>query len=340
MPLPLRPSCLPAALGPLPHPTAREAWDLHARYLPTILPLPLLAGAGEDPAALAADGFGGAAIGIDQLELDRETAFAALDDLYVAYLQDRATTRALDLAALDEWTQREPQIKRAEVVSTILMGPISLALRLIDDEARPALMNEVLVDALAKHLHLRVQWQQQVLARSARSVLHWLYEPYLDIVGSPFSPVDWAGARYLIEETFGMTPGIRAMWVAEGTDLPALLADEIVEVVGLPLPQPNVAEGWAPVLQEFIRRRGAIGWGIVPQTTEGLAHARVGRLAARFNAVLRALEDGGLPALDVVRASLIMPEDTLDHLYPSEAEAVLGLMTQLSGMLRHSYGLD
>ncbi len=340
MPLPFRPNCLPAALGPLPHPTAQAAWDAYTRHLPAILPLPLLAADGEEPATLAVEGFGGVTIALDHLRFDREAALAALDDLYLAYLQDRAATRSLDLAALDAWAQREVQVKRAECVSTLLMGPISLALRLVDDDAQPALGSRVLVDALAKHVYLRLQWQHMQVRRGARCVLQWLYEPYLDIVGSPFAPINWPEVHQLLEETIGAAGGVAGIWVGEATDVPALIEGAVVEVIGLPLPLPNVVESWAPALSAFIRRGGAIGWGIVASTTEGLAHARVGRLAARFGAVLRALEDAGLPTAEVVRASIIMPEDTLGRLYPSEAEAVLALTNQLSGLLRHSYGLD
>ena len=339
MPLPFRPNCLPTALGPMPHATAQAAWDACIRHLPPILPLPLLAADGEEPATLAVEGFGGVTIALDHLRFDRVAAHAALDDLYLAYLQDRASTRALDLAALDGWTERAAQIKRAECVSTVLMGPISLALRLVDADGQPALGSPVLVDALGKHLYLRLQWQMLV-RRGARCVLQWLYEPYLDIVGSPFAPLGWPDAHHLLEETLGAADGVHGVWVGEATDVPALLAGTLVEVLGLPLPLPNVVETWAPALHDLIRRRGAIGWGIVPSTAEGLAHARVGRLAARFGAVLRALDDAGLPTAEVVRASIIMPEDTLGKLYPSEAEAVLALTNQLSGLLRHSYGLD
>ncbi len=340
MPLPFRPNCLPAALGALPHPTAREAWESCLRHVPAVLPLPLLATDGEDPATLAADGFGGASIALDQLHFDRAAASDALDDLYLAYLQNQWMTRALDLAALDEWTIRDAQIRRASAVCTLLMGPISLALRLVDDDGRPALVDDVMVDALSKHLHLRLHWLQTTIGRSARVVLHWLYEPYFDTVGTPFSPVDWPTARHIVQETFGSGSGVRGLWVGAATDVPALLESAAVEVLGVPLPAPATAAGWAEALRAFIGRGGVIGWGIVPQTVEGLPRARVGRLAAGFGEVLRALEDAGLRTAEVVGASLIMPEDVLGGLAPSEADAVLVATGQLSGVLRHTYGLD
>lgn len=340
MPLPFRPNCLPTALGSLPHPTARAAWESCLQHLPAVLPLPLLAGHGEQPASLAADGLGGATIRLDQLRFDREAAFKALDGLYLAYLQNQWPTRALDLAALDEWTARESQVRRAQAVSTLLMGPVSLALRLVDEAGRPALVDNVIVDALVKHLYLRLRWQHAVIGRTAQVVLQWLYEPYFDIIGTPFSPVDWPVARHAVEETFGGGSGVRGVWVGASTDMPALLRCLGVEVVGIPLPDPAVAEGWADALRDFIARGGVIGWGIVPQTADGLAQTRVGRLGARFGAVLRALESAGLPPGELVGASLIMPEDILGNLSPAEADAVLAVTGQLSGMLRHTYGLD
>ena len=344
MALPFRPNCLPAALGVLPHTTARAAWDVCVRYVPAMLPLPLLTRAGEDPALLTADGFGGATIALDQLRFDRTAAAAALDDLYLAYLRNRWETRALSLEALDDWGQREAQVRRAEVVSTVLMGPISMALRLVDDEGLPALDDEVAVDALAKHLSLRLQWQQRTLGRSAKVLLHWLYEPYLDVIGSPFSPLDWPAVCRLLDEAFGFVQrapgGVSGLWVSMATDLPRLLEGTTVGVVGLSLPLPNVVDAWAPALQDFIRRKGVIGWGLVPQTGEGLANARVGRLAARFTATLRALEAAGVPTAEVVAASLIMPEDTLGDLDPGEADAALAMTHQVAGLLRHAYGLD
>ncbi len=340
MPLPFRPRCMPTALGPLPYTSSEDAWKLVLRYVPNTLPLPLLAHAGEDALTIAADGLGGTTVGPEQLVFEPEGAFAALDELYLAYLQDRHATRAIDLAALDEWTEHEAQLKRADAVSAVLMGPISLSLRLADEQGRTALTNAMLVDAVVKHLYLRLRWQHAVLSRAARVVLHWLYEPYFTIVGSPFSPIGWSNALSMLQETFGANEGVRGIWLGEATDVSKLLADPMFEVVGLPLPLPNVVEAWAPELRRFIQRRGAIGWGIVPQTAEGLAHARVGRLAARFTAVLRALEDAGLATPEVVDASFIMPEDTLGNLEPREAETALQLTKELSGMLRHSYGLD
>src|SRR5919199_1691786 len=113
MPLPFRPNCLPAALGVLSHPTARAAWDACAQYLAEMLPVPLLVEDSEDPTMLAADGFAGLLVTPDRQRIDRAAVAQGLDELYLAYLRDQIGTRALDLHALDEWSQHEAQIERA-----------------------------------------------------------------------------------------------------------------------------------------------------------------------------------------------------------------------------------
>jgi hypothetical protein len=308
--------------------------------VPRILPLPLLVPEGENPTALAMDGLKGTTIAMERYRFNRETMHAALDDLYVEYLQNRWATRALRLRALDEWSQREAQVRRADVLAPLVMGPISTALRLIDGDGVPALLDEQSVDAIAKHLHLRLCWLQAMVGRSARQMLYWLYEPYLEVAGTPFVPIDWSRARMMLDETFGTIRGVRAVWVGAATEIASLLEGPTVEVLGLAVPQPDMVEPLAPVLREFIRRKGVIGWGLIPNTAEGLAHAKVGRLAARFTEVVQVFEEAGLPQGELTASSLIMPEDTLANVQPAEAETALSLTNQVAGLLRHSYGLD
>ncbi len=339
MPLPFRPNCLPTALGPLPHRTARLAWDMCVRYFPEMLPLPLLASSGEEPLRVAVQGFRGVTFVRDQVQFDHALAIKGFDDLYLAYLEDQFATYAISLGAFTEWTARELHVKRADAVCTTIMGPISAALRLVDDGVT-ALNDVTVVDALAKHICLRLQWQSAMVDRGAATIVQWLYEPYLDVVGTPFAPISWSAAGELFEQAFGSQQGVGAVWTSSTVNLSALLAEPVIEIVGLPLPQPAAASVWGPALREFIQRQGVVGWGIVPTTAEGLANARVGRLAARFTEFLQGLEAVGLPVADVIARSLIMPEDILGHLDANVAESALAMVSQLSGMLRHSYGID
>lgn len=340
MSLPFRPNCLPTALGALPYRTMAPAWDACTRHLTKMLPLPLLVTEGEDPSMLAAEGFGGALMGDERLRIDREAVIQSLDELYLAYLRNRIGTRSLDLLVFEGWASREAQAKRAQAVCTMLMGPVSLALRLVDADSVPVLEDMTIVDALAKHLYLRLSWLHSRLRRDGQVVVQWLYEPYLEVVDTPFSSVNWQVASELLDTAFGVDTGVRAVWVSTTANIERLIENPAVDIVGLPFPLSSTIAHWAVALRAFIQRQGVIGWGLVPQTAEGLANIRIGRLSARFEEMLQVLEDAGVARADVLAASLIMPEDTLSSLEPTQTDQVLALTNQLAGHIRHSYGLD
>ncbi len=340
MPLPFRPNCLPTALGPLPHPATVAPWSVVLPLLRHVAPVPLLAHEGESLAALAVEGLAGLSWVDEQLAWDRALVYAELDGLYAAYLQGHAGSRALRLHALDALGERDVTLRGVRALSTTQLGPISLALALTGGDLASAAGEPAVVDGLAKHICLRLQWQLEQLERWNKPVIQWLYEPYLEQIGSPFVPLDWPAAQQTLADAFGQRNGVRGVWAGGKTDLGALLADEIVEVVGCPLPETEQLDAWAAALRQFIRRKGVIGWGLIPASSEGLRHAMPGRLAARFGRVLRQLSEAGLPTDYVVEASLIMPEESLAQLLPGEAEAALRLTAEVAGLVRQSYGLE
>lgn len=340
MPLPFRPNCLPSMLGPLPHTDADTVWPLVLERLRQLPPLPLLAPEGEQLLALAVDGFPGALFDHEQLHWDVLATHAALHELYVAYLRRHAASRSLELVAIRSVEEQRGLLRFAYGITTIQWGPFSLALMLVNDQHETALGDPTTVDALCKHLSLRLEWQAETLLRWGKPVLQWLYEPYLELVGSPFVPWGWTELRAALGETFAYQRGVRGVWIGQHADLPELLTDTLVEVLGLALPSPEQAALWAPTLSAFVQRKGVIGWGIIPTTSEGLRNSSAARLATRFGQVLQALDAHGLPTERIIQASIIMPEDTLDRLSPTDAERAMRLTSELAMQLRHAYAVD
>lgn len=340
MPLPFRPACQPTSLGPLPHTDPNAAWDLIQRYTPGLPALPLLANEGEALTLLGADGFAGVSVNNVEARLDRAAVAQGLTPLYAAYLRGTTSGQAIDLAALPQLQPSEQvKFRRSRMLFGLVLGPVSLALSLIDEGAEPVLNDAELLDALAKHVFLRRRWLVQMLERIGKPVAVWVYEPYLNAILSPFSPLPASELLNAVDQviSYGM---LRALWLPDVATLVALDDTLPLDLLGLPLPPLSEAAAAGPILMRCLAAKTTLAWGIVPVTSEGLRGATVGRLAARFEAWLRALETVGLPPTDVVAASLIMPEDTLAYLEPVEAERSLALTTELASLIRQSYGVE
>lgn len=340
MPLPFRANCQPTSLGPLPHPTAQGAWDVvlnHTNSLPT---LPLLARKGESVMLLGAEGLTGVEVSSREVTVDRAAVLRSLDTLYAAYLRGTSQTQRIELTALPPLLQAEPPLlRRSRAVFGLVAGPVSLALTLTDKQSEPMLNDPQLLDVLAKHLFLRRIWLQKLLERSGKPAIVWVYEPFLKIVNWPFTPLAPEDIMSAADQTLGFGAP-RALWLPDAETAQALPDDLRLDLLGLPLPDPEYIPTFAPLFARLLTKKTALGWGIVPVTAEGLRTATVGRLAARFEAWLRGIEAQGIAAGDMLALSLIMPEDTLAYLEPAEADRALALTAELSSLIRQSYGVD
>lgn len=340
MPVPFRPRCQPTSLGPLPHTSVTAAWDAVLKHTPSIPALPLIAGECDALPLLAVEGFAGVEVRDWETVVDRATSINAFDRLYANYLQGPAHAQRIELAAADRLLNADPSLlRRSRAVASMIVGPITLALTVVDDQAVPLINDAELLDGLSKHLFLRRLWLQRLLERGSKSVMVWLYEPYLSRSTWPFSPLGVDAIVSAVDQALG-NDGARAVWLPDAQTAQAITAELRVDALAFPLPSPEQAAALAPFVARLVADKTALGWGIVPVTSEGVASATVGRLAGRFEHWLDALERAGLERAAVLAASLIMPEDTLAYLDPAEAERALALTAELSSLIQQSYGVD
>jgi len=339
MPLPFRPTCQPLHLGPLPYVDVTKAWNAVLQYTSELPALPLLLCEGESPVTLGAEGFAGITVDQPAIILDRSVARAGLDKLYAAYLRGTTGGQSLELAALPRLMHLEAPLRRVQAFFSLVLGPASLAHMIVDEQAEPVISDAELLDGLAKHLFLRRMWLQTMLERTGKPAVVWVYEPYLNTVYSSFSAQTTDVIMGALDQTLGYQ-GPRALWLAQVESVLALPEYWQLDLVSIPLPQPEQIEAVGPRIAQLIAQKTTFAWGIVPVTSEGLRSATAGRLAARFGNWLRALETVGVSNADVLAASLIMPEDTLAYLDAIDAERALALTAELSSLIRQSYGVD
>jgi hypothetical protein len=339
MPLPFQPNCQPTSLGLLPHTDVERAWSVMLNHVPAIPSVPMPVGPGESLAGIGVQGFAGVD-GAAGMVLDREAALRGLDALYAAYLRGAADTRALELAALSFLQRSEqPWLRRCRAVFGTLIGPISLALMLADQQGVPLAADPVLLDALAQHLFLRQLWLHQTLRRIGKPVVVWMYEPFGAALQSAYLPGTPATFYAALDQALGNeTP--RALWLSDIVSAGGLFETVPIDLLGVPLPPAATAAEVAGHISQLIATRRGIAWGIVPATAAGVRSTSVGRLAARFEEWSQALEGYGISATDLAAASLVMSEDTLMYLEPAEAEHALALTAELASVLQQSFGID
>jgi hypothetical protein len=339
MPLPFRPMCQPLHLGPVPYADVTKAWNTVLQYMPELPALPLLVGEGESPVTLGAEGFAGISFDPSAIVLDRAPARAGLDKLYAAYLQGTTSAQSLELAALPRLLHLEAPMRRVQALFSLVLGPASLAQMIVDEQAEPVINDAELLDGLAKHLFLRRLWLRTMLERTGKQAIVWVYEPYLDAAHSSFSAQTADVIMSALDQTLGYQAP-RVLWLAHVESVLTLPEYWQLDLVSIPLPQPEQIEEAGPRISQLIAQKTAFAWGIVPVTPEGLRSATAGRLAARFESWLRALETTGVATADVLAASMIMPEDTLAYLDTADADRALALTAELSSLIRQSYGVD
>ena len=328
MPLPFRPNCQPTNLGPLPHTQPARAWEAVMHTTPQLPALPLLAAEGETPFALAAESFTGATLIDGAAMVDRYAAARGLDAAYAQYLRGVALPPSSELAAMPRLLPSEQMMfRRSTALFGLVLGPVSMALSLVDEQLVPVLDDAELLDACAKHVFLRRRWLRTMLERMGKPAILWVYEPYMAAATSPFCPLPADVLLDAVDQALG-TETTRALWLPDVRCCMALQGIRL-DLLGLALPHAESAAAeaaaLAPVLSRLLAERTTVGWGIVPVTAEGLNAATVGRLAARFEIWLAALEAVGIERATVLRHTLVMPEDTLAYVDPPAAEHALSL---------------
>jgi hypothetical protein len=280
----------------------------------------------------------------------RDQAIQKLDWLELAYLERNTLSGALtaeDAAGLfDVLRAPTPQTRRYAINSQIL-GPISLALQLTDEQHRPLIYDPMLREALAHHLALRIGWLTSRLANHADHVIVFLDEPLLEALESPFCPLRWQEGIDLIEQVIGGFSGVRGLIIrateAQQIDnLPRfieLMHDTTIDLIWLDVQPPYGARPAAVLLPELLERGGALVWGLVPTTYATLQRTTADDLLAYFEHMLDGITAAGLDREEVLQSSLIGTSGSLAHVPIASAERAVRLCAEVSNHLRTRYEL-
>ena len=328
------------AAGSLPHTDSTAACQLALSTLdiPTWPQLPRLSFL-ENMYAQYSERFPGVVIDNEQIYIDRDRDLdPELELLYIAYLMNDLEYAAISIdyaAGLHcflEMDRDHPPIVKGQVT-----GPVSWGLMVADQNRKPVLYDDVLAEAVAKHLRLKATWIEQKLRKLSPQTIIMVDEPYMSSFGSAFVSLNREQVITAMEEVFAGIEGLKGVHCCGNTDW-SLLLSTTVDIVNLDAYQYAGALALYPdEVGEFLDRGGTIAWGIVPASDQ-VHEETVDSLWERFHQALALLTDKGLHQDELLSSALVMPSCGCGSLPIETAERVLELTGELSVVLQERYG--
>lgn len=347
MPLAFAPACLPVLRGGLPHASAQEAVALVASATPDLPAWPAVPGRSfrETLLVQAAAGFPGLTIdpAYERISVDHAAAEIGLDRLGLAYLRGEPGLGALSAehaSGLGELLRLLGHGHKARALKGEMLGPVSLALQLTDEEDRPLAYDPALREALLHHLALRVAWHYEQLSTYTDHVIFCLDEPFLDALKMPICPIEADEGFDMLGRLLTDMPGCRGVCVDGAVDWGSLLLTPVDLVMFDAYAYADELLRSAAPLHAFFERGGLLGWGVVPADPDVLQAESAEALARRVEQAAEQLAAAsGLDLQGILESALITSSADLSTLSVGAAEAALRMCAAVAQLLREAHGL-
>ncbi len=328
------------AVGSLPHPDPETTCRLvlGTMDIPTWPQLPRRSFR-ENMYVQYSEHFPGLITAHERIYVDRERHLdPELEELYVAYLMndlEYATISPDYAAGLYHFLAMD--LGQPLAVKGQVTGPVSWALTVVDQDRRPILYDDVLAEAVGKHLRLKAAWMERELKKQAAETILFVDEPYMSSFGSAYISLDRSQVQTLLEEVFAGIEGLKGVHCCGNTDWSLLLSTsaDILNLDAYEFAEALVL--YPDQVSAFLERGGIIAWGIVPASDQVWAET-TDSLVERFHQVLGLLTAKGISREDLLEAALITPSCGCGSLEIPTAERVLQLTGQVSRALRERYG--
>lgn len=333
------------ALGSLPHQDVHDSWREMLEYFPALPSWPQLPRRTylENMYTQFSERFPGISVVRESVIVDRrKDTGRGLEDLYLAYLEDDVDYGRIGGAygaALEALRRGEIALHETPVaIKGQITGPVSWALTIVDQNRRPIVYDEVLLDAVGKHLRLKAAWQERELRHFAPQTIIFLDEPYMASFGSSSLSLSRSQVIELMEEILAGLEGLTGIHCCGNTDW-SLLTDLSVDILSLDAYDygETLAEH-AESLSSFLKRGGIIAWGIVPAGRSAESES-VQSLVRRLHERIDHLAAAGVPRDDILAAGLVTPSCSLGALSLELAQRVMSLTRDVSDEMRGLYGL-
>lgn len=336
---------LPTAVGSVPHTDPQVACELVLEHFPQLPAWPQLPRRSftENMYVQFSERFPGVVLDVEnqRVIVDRRQDLApALEQLYAAYLENDLGFAAIgpDYAAglaqfLSSFVTHSPS---PVALKGQVTGPVSWGLTVVDQDRRPVLYDEVLADALARHLRLKAAWQERELRRLCPRTIIFVDEPYMSSFGSAYVSLEREQVITLLEEVFAGIEGLKGVHCCGNTDWSLLLATSVDILSFDTYEYAETLALYPDAVRAFLDRGGMIAWGITPKT-DVVWRETAESLAARLEEAIDLLVRKGVPRDDILAASLVTPSCGVGTLDEPAAERALALTAGVAGVMRERY---
>jgi len=330
-------------VGSLPHTEVREAWAIimeNVRAIPNWPQLPRRSFL-ENMYVQFSERFPGVVLDLEnqRIYVDRSKDLdPELEALYIAYLENDLEHGAISpdyaqgLATAYQFLSGHPLV----AVKGQVTGPVSWGLSVVDQDRRPVLYDEVLAEAVAKHLRLKAAWQEKELRKISPNTIIFVDEPYMAAFGSAFVSLSREQVISLIEEVLSGIKGLKGVHCCANTDW-SILLETSIDILNLDAY--GYAENLALYPEEvnrFLERGGIIAWGIVPASEE--VHRETPEsLVARLEEAISLLVKKGVPREAILNSSMITPSCGTGSLRPETAEKVIKMAAEVAKRMQDKY---
>jgi len=285
-------------------------------------------------------GFPGVVVKEDSIYIDRSRDLdKPLEKLYAAYLENDvdqfpiSPDYAAGLHSFLSMTNLSPRAVKGQIA-----GPVTWGLTVTDDSGKAIIYDDVLGDAVTKLLRLKAGWQEKALSQICPDTIIFIDEPYMASFGSVSVPLSKEKVISLLEEVFDGITGLKGVHCCGNTDWSVLLGTS-VDIISFDAYNFAGSLSLYPAeVKKFLDGKGAIAWGIIPNSEEALAGESVASLKDRLEEAMAPFTRNGVRFRQLLEQGLLTPSCGLAPLASEETVArVLELLAELSITVRQRY---
>ncbi len=219
-------------------------------------------------------------------------------------------------------------------------GPVSFGLHLNDENGKPIIYNELLMDVTVKTLSSIIRWQERFLSQAGKETLILIDEPYMSLMGTTIVSLDQQKIKNALNELLSSSKSKIGVHCCANTDWSFLLETDIQIISFDAYEYSDNFLLYRKELSNFLKRDGVIAWGLVPTAKDQIERETVESLFSKFEELLATLENSiNISQEKIIQSSLITPACGLGARDEDTALAVFQMTRGLSDKIRENYSL-